>query len=247
MKNSIKLIAAAALVATSGFASAAIDTGATGNGELFFYSVDTVTKNAYYFDTGLTMSSLTPTAATGAAFSLTGFSSYLASVDKSTTVWSVLAADGIAPLNFYTTTFSPVSANPIAKNIPTIRAGITNAANDANLNAIDPSVANGYSLKTASTDRLGSGLNFFGFLPAAAAGNVVTDATANFYNFGIVNNAASRTQFDNGNGASTWNLNSTTGTLSFVTAPVPEPSTYALAIAGLAVVGALARRKKAAK
>ncbi len=41
-------------------------------------------------------------------------------------------------------------------------------------------------------------------------------------------------------------LNAQTGVLTLATAPIPEPTTYALLITGLAVVGAAARRRRAA-
>jgi hypothetical protein len=255
MKNSIKLIAAAALVATSGFASAAIDTGATGNGELFFRAYDSTTTQAYFFDTGLSFASFTPAAATNQTFSLTNFASFLSTVTASTTVWGVYGTDNAAPTGFYTTAVSAISTNPKLSNISNINGRMVNAANLANIAAGNADTAlNNNSVvtgaSTATSGFLDTGLNFTNNLAGGKAAGTLDETSLLFYGFdkGTVANST-RTQFANAAGAATWNLNTTTGTLSFVTAtaPVPEPSTYALAIAGLAVVGALARRKKAAK
>ncbi len=47
------------------------------------------------------------------------------------------------------------------------------------------------------------------------------------------------------NGAGTLTFNSATGTLTLAIPAVPEPSTYALALLGLGLVGAVARRRRA--
>lgn len=51
---------------------------------------------------------------------------------------------------------------------------------------------------------------------------------------------------NDGNGNWYYNLNITTGTPSVVlSAPVPEPESYAMFLAGLGIIGAVARRRKA--
>lgn len=64
-------------------------------------------------------------------------------------------------------------------------------------------------------------------------------AVSGFSNFDFTGNG--------GNGNWYYNLNVTTGTPSIVlSAPVPEPESYAMLLAGLGIIGAVARRRKAA-
>jgi hypothetical protein len=254
MKNSIKLIAAAALVATSGFASAAIDDGyASGNGELFFRAYDSIGQQSYIFDTGVTMSSFLPATAASTTFSLTNFATFLSTANVANTTWGVYAIDGLAgtgKIGVYTTGADSVATNPASSKISAINDALKSAVGLANIAAGNSNIAlNNSVILSGASATLGSALNFNGFtsFPAAV---LLSDNSQAFYAFTNPSSLNStRTQFANANGVSSWNIDTTAGTLSFVTAtaPVPEPSTYALAIAGLAVVGALARRKKAAK
>jgi hypothetical protein len=252
MKFQLQTLAAAALLATSGLASAAIDSGATGNGELFVIAYDTTSQLTYSFDTGVLMSAFQPTTATSQSFSLDGFSSFLASSSASTVRWGVFAADRVNPTALYTTSLGAVATNPNLSRINNINSALSSFSNAHNINGTHASQANGSATVAATGEAVdfgyggyifGSGNNFNANLSFQATGGL--NDTLSFYKFtnGTSLNSV-RTQFANTHGNSSFSLNANTGTLSYTAAaPVPEPSTYALALAGFGVLGLLARRR----
>jgi hypothetical protein len=251
MKNSIKLIAAAALVATSGFASAAIISNTSGDGEFFFVAYDSLSTQTYTFDTGMLLSAVLPTNSTDRTFSLDGFSTFLSTANAATTKWAVLGTDGLAPTAVYATGAATTSTpNPTLGQLNNGIAKIVSiATTSGNLAAVGThsTVDNGYGIASGANANIAALTGTSVKLPTVFAALTTTEQS--FYSYvapgGIT--AGTRTAFDDGFGQTLWKLDTATNTLTFDTAPVPEPSTYALAIAGLAVVGALARRKKAAK
>jgi hypothetical protein len=106
---------------------------------------------------------------------------------------------------------------------------------------------------TAANDGLagysgtGFGNDWQGKVPFVATGNV--GDSLNFFYITGRPGAAPIAQFGNAGGASKWKFAGTPGTgfgLEYVAAPVPEAETWAMFVAGLLGVGAIARRRMAA-
>ncbi|MFN0161859.1 MAG: PEPxxWA-CTERM sorting domain-containing protein, partial [Burkholderiales bacterium] len=81
------------------------------------------------------------------------------------------------------------------------------------------------------TGALGESLNFYFVARSAVGGN---------------GGPPTRDQFDNVHGAAKWTFSQAAGggdySLTY-TAPIPEPETWALMLAGMALVGGIARRR----
>ncbi|MDC6170148.1 PEP-CTERM sorting domain-containing protein [Paucibacter sp. XJ19-41] len=245
-----KTIALAALLATTGSAFAEIQTGQTGSfGEAELVFIATNSKGSFLKDLGVTAN----------AFQSNGnfnFSVQGAEWDKfvafggSDTKWTVLAAN---PLGFG---FEPGEINLFT----TVGAG--QAANGINNQVFNDAVNNLASIFVTSDDiatNTGIGADNIELAQAAGSDGYLAGYInlAGFYNqVGSVNETLKMAYLtssnDNGsslvlaspyvNASTEVSFNGTS--IAAVTAPVPEPSTYALLLAGLCAVGFMVRRRQ---
>lgn len=254
----LKLIAAAALLAATGAANAAIDNGATGNGELFFSAWDGA--NSYTFDLNTTIDAFqSSVSAVGAGTYVNAtldalFTTYLSTANLSSLVWNIVANDGAGArrvINTYTTLPATTVTSDIARSstvgiqsfVTAVNTGITNqgGVNSAVFAAATP----GYAANTTGIrfgNNNGGGINFnntgtvannsyasgLGLMRLDGAQGGIAATTYTPY---IDDGFAIRAYFDASAGKVT-------------IAAVPEPETYALLLAGLGLMGAIARRRR---
>ena len=148
-------------------------------------------------------------------------------------------------------------------------ASFSASATDYNLGILDPTGFDTLfdrSLKLAANTEINDTWSFTLLAPSstsflasqtfAVAEGAITDFSAvlNSTSFGLTNGAGSQTLSWNGalaSGTYTVSITGTTGlsgaryaaSVSAIPAPVPEPETYAMMLGGLALLGAVARRK----
>jgi len=146
--------------------------------------------------------------------------------------------------------FTSLQAAAAVANGSTVASATNGSYTFAAADGLSATSANGYVVATSAF-----GTNWQG--KDTIAGSVTTDATKNLW---LVNGAGVNTRIANFGGpvgtaenaapllnnAGGFRLDFAAKTLTWETAAVPEPETYALAIAGLVVAGALARRRRAA-
>ena len=261
MNFKLNALVAAALLAAAGSANAAISTSASGNGELFLAVYDTTAGYSFVGDMGIAMDSFD--ANLGQSFSLNSWSqwgSFQAAVggNLDNAVFTVLATDssGTAAGNdrMWVTTNTAISAADIGATKSNQLGSATNKA-DAVLGKLNTNsdvvggdmnvVANGsaYSAAGSTTywfDNIGTSLQ--NNLPFS----VMVDANE-VANFGLV--ATGGTQFSltpiaYTEAAGQWSFQG--GNLNYAVAAVPEADTYAMLLAGLGLVGFMARRRQMA-
>lgn len=256
----LKLIAAAALLAATGAANAAIDNGATGNGELFFTAWDGA--NSYTYDLNTTIDAFQASvSATGTGTYLdatldTLFTTYLSTANMATMVWNIVAVDANGArrvVDTYsslpsTTVQADQTRNAISATQSFIGAVNTGIAAQGNGNSAvfainTPGYANNttgirfgsnnggsaqFSINNTGTTANNSYENGLGMVLIGAGASGIAATTFTPY---MDEGFAVRAYFDASSGRVT-------------IAAVPEPETYALMLAGLALMGGIARRRR---
>lgn len=256
----LKLAAAAALVALSGAANAAIDNGATGNGELFFSIWDA--NSSYTRDLNITLDSFEAAVnAAGAYLNQVSadslFTSFLATADLATVKWGVSAVDTMGERRLLDTfsvmpTLAQMKTNDVLRTgIGGVGGHINNMNNTGMMNAESNTYAVGTSGYAGNSVYGQFSNNQLGYNRSGTAAN---DSYENGLNLLRINALATGiqkgvyTQYtDNGSALRAFlDLNQGSATFGQLTiaAPVPEPESYAMLLAGLGVMSAIARRRR---
>ncbi len=259
MKFSLKTLAAAVVMAAAATgAQADIITGAAGNGELFFNIWD---ANGSYtrglnvqintFETGL--------AATGNVDMMWAsdnlLNNWLATADVATLKWNIVANDTSSDNRLLTTYTAPEATTTKADNI--IRSagaavntflGFVNTAmpNVPGSSVVVDSGSTAYAGKAAFKDTINNFLNF------SNAGTLANDSFASGLGFmridakvGLSNPSKYNEYMEGATAVNVWLDSANTLHIGAVAA-VPEPSEYAMLLAGLGMIGFMARRNKRA-
>lgn len=254
----LKLIAAAALLAATGAANAAIDNGAGGNGELFFTAWDGA--NSYTYDLNTTIDAFqTSVNAVGAGTYVNAtldalFTTYLSTANLSSLVWNIVASDGLGArrvINTFTTLPTTTVTADIARSstagiqsfVTAVNNGIT--AQGGTNSAVFAAGVSGYANNPGSPrfgDTNGGGINFVN------TGSVANNTYASGLGLMRLDGAASLTApttytpyVDSGFAVRAY-FDASAGKVTI--AAVPEPETYAMLLAGLGLMGAIARRRR---
>ncbi len=252
MKFSLKTLAAAvALAAAAGSASAAIDNGQGGNGELFFSAWDGATS--YNFDMNLSIDAFEASKNAAGNLNLvwnadftSSYGSWLASANTSSLQWSILATDTVGQRRILATVgAATLPANNSQADL--LRTGAGNI--QTYINSVNQ-ILTGNSAVTASN----AAATYAGTMGANIYSTFNFDTSASFANNSYANGVAFEKTLANGTGI-TKGTNSAyaddgiavrawvDGNNTLHIAAVPEPSEYALLLAGLGLMGAVARRR----
>lgn len=272
MKFQLKtLVAAVALIGATGSAFAAIPSvGAATGSELLFYVFDGVAKKSFTLDLGQTYASFKPgTSAATSDFSFsmsnyaTPWNAYVASIngDFSHTTWGVVAGNSVATNNggkgFLTTV--QAGADTSAQTSTAAQAGVASPLkvwiDDLNVKTgiAGVSLSNGYFTEATTQSNITTGFGVFhtgagkfSFILDNAIGTDSEFRTLNMFGAG---GAATITQavYANANGNSKFSFDGNNLKYTVAVAAIPEPSSYAMMLAGLMLVAGVARRRNSSK
>jgi len=271
LKLQALVLAAAMAMSVSGAANATLANGASGNSSVFLTVLDNTNNISALFDLGLNYndfaSQITPginAAGTTYSWDLTSanysaaWNTFLGTADLSTSKWAIYTGDnagnGAGARGMVVTYSSGVNFSNSQ-----LQTGQTSFDTYLNANANlgnHQSVENGASSAT-STNAFAESASAYGTNGRVAGqGNLITwgnfDTSLKVVSLVRSNTSAgSNTTFTNYNnqyGDSLFSLTSAGGltyAAAAATAPVPEPETYAMLLAGLGLMGAIARRRTA--
>jgi hypothetical protein len=265
-----------ALAAGHAGAAVSLGTGAGNDAELFVVVYDEVSKTSFSKDLGITLGNFLPTPA-GSGVTFPGYTtgpinlaadsnwaSFLSSSSSSPSFrFLVVAGDttGGAALNGqrYAITGGAVSpfAGVLNNQVSAKLSGpLVNYVGDINTRSTHATTANGSAVVTDLPENTYNFGNAGALTPTFGGGANITGAVGSSLNFYFGTRTVSGTSasnfvnqgsdlYDNAVGPAKWTL-SPNYVLSY-TAPVPEPESWALLAAGLALVGSIARRRGATK
>lgn len=254
MKFSLKSVAAAlVLAASAASASAAIDNGANGNGELFFSAWDG--QSSYSYDLNVSIDAFETNKNASGQLNLSygsdftsSFSSWLSTANTASLKWNILATDTSGQRRLLAT----VGAATLPATNYTADVLRTAALNEQTaINAINGTLVgnSGVTTSAAAASYAGTMASFYTRFNFNTTGTLA----ANSFNSGLafekttanatgltagVNTAYS----DDGVAVRAWLASDNTLHIGAVAA-VPEPSEYALMLAGLGMIAAIARRR----
>ncbi|MCY4747036.1 PEP-CTERM sorting domain-containing protein [Pelomonas sp. UHG3] len=257
MKLKSLALAVLAAVAAPSFAAVTVD-GEIGTGE--FVLLATNSKGSYAQDLGISLNQLNAVLANGGTWSQsvlgTQYDAFLA-FGGTGTQWTIAAINpidaGFGPgeINGWTTmninqsfgVLQNAQFGDAVGGLLTHFKDIDNRANNTGIGQENNRLASAFGTNTYSTaDHTGYNQYFNQRNDIGVASALVYTTHAN-----EVSDAPTLQSFvGNAYGAYTVNFDGSTISITGVTAPVPEPSTYAMLAAGLMAVGFVARRRKQA-
>ena len=260
MNFSLKSIAVAVTLAVAAAgANAAIDAGASGNGELFFNVWDA--NGSYTRDLNLSIDAFESALAAGGNLGLSfagdaKLSAFLGAADAASLQWNVVAAD-IDGDNRLLTTYSAPYPTPTIRNSNgrVATANVTDFASQVNdLNTTDAesfvvssNTSPAWAGKDTFSNNLGNLLNFGngGTLANNSFASGLGFMRMDFLGTGTVRAVPYNVYAEGAESVNVWLDANKTLHIGAVAA-VPEPSEYAMLLAGLGMIGFMARRNKRA-
>jgi len=258
MNFSLKSIAVAVTLAVAAAgANAAIDNGAGGNGELFLNVWDF--NGSYTLDLNVSIDAFEASLVAPGAFNQSWAAdaklvSFLGAADQANLQWNIVAGDGDGVKRLLTT-FSTLGSSNI-RNSATTNAvsALSQFANKVNT---ELAIVGGDSVAVDSANPAYAGQGAFGnnlnsLLNFSNAGTLAANSYADglsFMSATAVNASTTRSVYnvyaDGADNVKVW-LDGSGLHMASAVAAVPEPSEYAMLLAGLGMIGFMARRNKRA-
>jgi len=259
MNFKMKAVVAALALTASMSASAAMTNNISGASSLILTLIDNTNDISMTVDLGFSNTSFDRNSSFSWDISggdyVDAWATFWGTATVATTQWAVVSGDKLAPNSVFTTVSTlatGVTAIPTYTQLTTALGNFDSYINANNLIGNHQAVANGASVSTGglafaemstayntngtyqgiigdTTGALDSNLSVYTFTGAAASGLTKTV----------------RAQYATGEGFNPYFNLSSTGALTYTAAAVPEADTWAMLLAGLGLMGFIARRRTA--